>query len=284
MSESRVTSPSVTGRASGHQAVSASRDSNGQLSSRWFARPCVDPHAQFRLFCFPYAGGGASVFRRWPVSLQGLAEVCPVLLPGREARFREPAFTRVESLVAALEAASFDLLDRPFAVFGHSMGALIAYEWCRLLERQRRIRPACLIISGSRPPHASFSDAGVHGLDDDAFLERLHERYQAIPDLVRQNRELAAIVLPALRADFELLETYRHEAGDRLGCPILAFGGRRDQTVSPQELGGWSAHTDGAFEHRLLDGDHFFIRSAETELLDGIRSRLGSIRHGRADS
>lgn len=236
------------------------------------------------MFCFPYAGGGGSVFRQWPANLRGLAEVCAVLLPGREARFRERPFTRMEALVSALHAESAGLLDRPFAVFGHSMGALIAYEWCRLLQRQQRRMPACLIVSGSRPPHADFSDAGVNGLSDDAFLDRLHARYQAIPDMVRQNRELAEVVLPALRADFELLEFYRHEAADRLRCPILAFGGRQDPTVSPRELAEWSAYSEGELELSLLEGDHFFIRSAEAGLLAGVRSRLSRlVERGPAD-
>jgi surfactin synthase thioesterase subunit len=176
-----------------------------------------------RLFCLPYAGGGGSVFRQWPIRLNGTAEVCPVLLPGREARFRERPFRRMESLVTALLDGMSGHLDRPFALFGHSMGALIAFELCRALEREG-ISPACLLVSGSRPPHANFSDADLHGLPDEEFLDCLHRRYHAIPDVVRENRELAEIVLPALRADFELLAgIFVNESGTQR-CNLILLG------------------------------------------------------------
>ncbi len=243
--------------------------------SPWVACPRPNPGAKIRLFCLPYAGGGGSVFRQWPARLNGAAEVCPVLLPGREARFRERPFKRMEPLVAGLCGGLAGHLDRPFALFGHSMGALIAFELCRALEREG-FSPSCLLVSGSRPPHASFSDADVYGLPDEEFLDCLHRRYRAIPDAVRENRELAEIVLPALRADFELLETYRLDGGPGLTCPIVAFGGRSDETVSPDELAEWARHTSGAFRCHLFEGDHFFLRSAEPALLAAVESELES--------
>lgn len=216
------------------------------------------------------------MFRQWPAALNDVAEVCPVLLPGREARFRERPFTRMNALLDSLRQGVANHLDKPIAVFGHSMGALIAFEFCRAMQRDNNMAPACLIVSGSRPPHASFADADMHGLPDDEFLERLHSRYHAIPDVVRQNRELAEIVMPALRADFELLETYRLEQPSRLTCPIVALGGTADQTVRADELSRWADHTAGAFRCRLFEGDHFFIRSAEAELLDVVRSELSA--------
>lgn len=240
----------------------------------WLSCPRPNLTAPLRLLCLPYAGGGGSVFRSWPAGLDGVAEVCPVVLPGREARFRERPFTRMEPLLDSLQDGISRHLDRPFAIFGHSMGALIAFELARALQRDRGVSPVCLIVSGSRPPHASFADADVHGLPDEEFLECLHSRYHAIPDIVRQNRELAEIVMPALRADFELLETYRLKAADRVACPIVALGGTADQTVRPDELQAWSRHTEGEFRCRLFDGDHFFIRSAESDLLKLIDSEL----------
>jgi medium-chain acyl-[acyl-carrier-protein] hydrolase len=228
------------------------------------------------LFCLPYAGGGGSVFRQWVARLNRIAEVCPVLLPGREARFRERPFKRMEPLVAALREGLSAHLDRPFAVFGHSMGALIAFELCRALEREG-VSPACLLVSGSRPPHASFSDADVHGLPDDAFLDCLHRRYRAIPDAVRENRELTEIVLPALRADFELLETYRLNDAAGLTCPIVAFGGSSDETVSSDELLEWARYASSALRCHLFEGDHFFLRSAEPELLAAVEKQLESL-------
>lgn len=247
----------------------------------WLSCPRPNASAAVRLLCLPYAGGGGSVFRAWPAALAGVAEVCPVLLPGREARFRERAFNRMDSLVRSLQDGIAGQLDKPFAIFGHSLGALVAFELCRVLQSDNKVSPSCLIVSGSRQPHASFADADVHGLPDGEFLDCLHDRYHAIPDIVRQNRELADIVLPALRADFELLETYRLAETSRLTCPIVALGGTMDQTVSPAELEGWSRHTQGEFRSCLFQGDHFFIRSAETDLLKVIEDELRSAAQRR---
>jgi medium-chain acyl-[acyl-carrier-protein] hydrolase len=216
------------------------------------------------------------VFRQWPERLQGVAEVCPVLLPGREARFREPAATRMAPLVATLADALAPFLDRPFAIFGHSMGALIGFELARLLESRQGRSPVRVFISGSRSPRSSFADANVHNLPDEEFLDCLHRRYQAIPDAVRENRELAEIIMPALRADFELLETYRYVDGPGLKCPLVVYGGQSDDTVSREELEAWAGYGVGekAFRCRLFAGSHFFLRTAELELATDVRSEL----------
>ncbi len=251
-----------------------------RIQSPWVSSPRPCPDAPVRLFCLPYAGGGGAVFRQWPAGLNGIAEVCPILLPGREARFREPACTRMEPLVAALSDAILPFLDRPFALFGHSMGALIAFELTRALQNRQGRSPARLFISGSRTPRSSFADANVHSLPDEAFLDCLHDRYQAIPDAVRENRELADIVMPTLRADFELLETYRcvGGAGLKCQCPLIVYGGREDDTVSPDELQGWASYceADGAFRCRLLAGSHFFLRTAEADLIADLRGELAA--------
>lgn len=249
-------------------------------ATAWLSCPRPDPAARLRLFCLPYAGGGGSIFRQWPARLAGLAEVCPVLLPGREARFRELAYTRMAPLVAALEQGIAAYLDKPFAFFGHSMGALIAFELCRRLEKGRGVAPVCLFLSGSRPPHATWSEASVHSLPDRDFLACVHDRYHAIPDAVRDNAELAQIVLPALRADFEVLETYRCEGSDRLPCPFVVYGGSRDDTVSAAELESWSRYTAGSFRCRVLSGDHFFMRTAEAELLADLAGQLSALQPG----
>jgi medium-chain acyl-[acyl-carrier-protein] hydrolase len=245
----------------------------------WFSCPRPSPAAPVRLICLPYAGGGGAVFRQWPARLSGTAEVWPVLLPGREARFRERAYTRMDPLVNDLARALLPLLDRPFALFGHSMGALIAFGLCRVLQRQG-MSPVRLFVAGSRPPHASFEDDGVVHLPDAEFLDGLHRRYQAIPDAVRENQELAQIVLPALRADFELLATCRFEPGPVLPAPVVAYGGREDQTVSATELEAWARHTGAAFRCRYFAGGHFFLRSAESELLDDLSGELAAAGPG----
>lgn len=244
--------------------------------SCWFSPP-RQPSANLLTFCLPYAGGGASNFKNWQPRLQGLTDVCPILLPAREARFRDPPYRRMQPLVDAIVDALQPNLDRPFALFGHSMGALIAFEVARKLERMvgtRQKELVCLFVSGSRPPHATWSDAGIYTLPDADFLACLHDRYHAIPDVVRDNPELAQIVLPALRADFELLETYRCEDTSPLVCPIVAYGGARDSTVTADELGTWCRYTTAPFRSRLFPGDHFFLRTAESDLLADLAAQL----------
>ncbi len=248
--------------------------STARAGGRWVSCPRPALEAPVRLFCLPYAGGGGSVFRGWPVRLEGLAEVCPILLPGREARFSDPACTRMEPLVTALVEAVAGRLDRPVAFYGHSMGALIAFEVCRRLEQTGAAAPVCLFVSGSRPPHARWSEAAVHHLPDREFLDRLHERYRAIPDAVRDSAELASIVLPALRADFELLETYSCADSGTLACDLVAYAGRGDETVALAEVDEWGRYTAGDFRRRDFDGDHFFMRSVEAEMVADLAEEL----------
>jgi medium-chain acyl-[acyl-carrier-protein] hydrolase len=245
-------------------------------ATAWLSCPRPDPAAKVRLFCLPYAGAGGSIYRNWPARLAGVAEVRPILLPGREARFRDRPHTHMQSLAAAIAEGIGSHLDRPFALFGHSMGALIAFELACRIQRDRGLSPVCLFVSGSRPPHAVWTEAPVHSLPDREFLDCLHDRYHAIPEAVRENRELAEIVLPALRADFEILETYRCEDATRLRCPIVAYGGMQDDTVTCEELESWGRHTENAFQGRMLPGDHFFLRLAEAELLADLSRHLCS--------
>ena len=236
-------------------------------STPWLVRPRPNPAAAMRFFCLPYAGGGASVFRNWPAGLPDTIEFCPILLPGRESRFRDRPFTRMTPLIDELGRALIPWLDRPFALFGHSMGALIAFELARRIRRTAALSPVCLVVSGCRPPRATFLDPGVYALPDREFLDRLSRRYRAIPDAVRANAELLELVLPTLRADFELLAEYAYAEEDALTCPILAVGGDKDDTVSVEDVKGWAEYTRGPFTCRIVAGDHFFLKTAESELL-----------------
>lgn len=239
----------------------------------WLSFPRPSPQAPLRLLCLPYAGGGGSIFRNWPARLSTIAEVCPVLLPGREARFRDRPFTRLQPLVDALLDGIAPHLDKPFAFFGHSMGALVAFEASRQLQG-RGLAPVCLFVSGSRPPHAPWTAGSVHNLPDREFLACVHDRYHAIPDAVRHNPELAEIVLPALRADFEVLETYHCADFSPVSCPLVVYGGTHDDTVTPAELDTWRRYTAGPFRSHMLPGDHFFLRAAEPDLLADLAAQL----------
>jgi medium-chain acyl-[acyl-carrier-protein] hydrolase len=238
-------------------------------TDRWFPFLRPRPGAEVRLFCFPYAGGGASVFRDWAGRLPGHVEVCPVQLPGRETRFREPAFTRLAPLVEALAKSLPPKLDRPFAFFGHSMGALVAFELGRRLQRDHGLQPTRLFVSGCAAPQSRAPGKTIHALPTAEFREELH-RLNGTPAAILDNDELMELLLPTLRADCSLCETYTYVAGPILTFPITALGGLGDDTVSRQDLDAWGEQTTGPFRLLLLPGDHFFLNSARPLLIHAL--------------
>ena len=224
------------------------------------------PAARLRLICLPWAGGGASGYRDWPSHLPDDVEVVAVQLPGREARFAEPPVSSMEPLVARLAAGVLGQLDRPFALFGHSMGALIAFELARRLRSMGR-DPVRLLVAGSRAPHLPSRRArDRHTLPDQEFVSTVRE-LGGMPPEVLGSPDLLDLVLPALRADFALVETHTHGAGPVLHCPISAFGGVEDDDVGRDDLAAWSRHTTGPFRSHLLPGGHFFVHSSRESLL-----------------
>jgi medium-chain acyl-[acyl-carrier-protein] hydrolase len=238
-------------------------------TDRWFPFIRPRPGAEVRLFCFPYAGGGASVFRDWAGRLPGHVEVCPVQLPGRETRFREPAFTRVAPLVEALAQSLRPKLDRPFAFFGHSLGALVAFELSRRLQRDYRLQPTRLFVSACEAPQIRSPGKALHTLPPAEFREELH-RLNGTPDAILDNDELMELLLPTLWADFSVYETYTYVSGPPLTCPITVLGGLSDDTVSRQGLDAWCEQTTGPFRLLQLPGDHFFLNSAQPLLIHAL--------------
>ncbi len=243
-------------------------------SSPWILSPRDRPPCRARLFCFPHAGGGATAFREW----QGLAlagvEVCGVQPPGRENRFHEPPLTAMPALVEQANAALRPWLDVPFAFFGHSLGALLAFETARRLRRERGPLPAWLFVAGCEAP-ARFraADPPLHTLPRDRFLDELR-RLKGTPEAVLRNAELLDALLPLLRADFAVLETYRYTAEPPLACPLTAFGGLEDEQVSPDSLAAWEAEATAGFDLHLLPGDHFFPRTSRDTLLEIVNGHL----------
>lgn len=230
-----------------------------------------------RLICFPYAGGGASVFRNWAGS-EFLAdiEVCAVQLPGRETRITESPVGDVRLLVQMLCEALEPYLDRPFVFFGHSVGALVSFELARELRRIRGIEPSHLFVSGCPAPHLPGSER-ICDLHDDEFVERLF-RFNGTPSEVLSHPELMRLMLPALRADFSLRDRYLYREEPPLGCPITSFGGLSDEHVDGVMLRGWREHTRERFQLWLFQGDHFFVRSAQGPLLEILSSALSRYR------
>lgn len=247
--------------------------SEGTRSSRWLATTPIDTHARTRLFTLPYAGGGASLYRPWAALLPHDVQLAPIQLPGREQRMTERPFTRLDVLVPAIVDDIRTHLDRPFAIFGHSMGALLAFEVTRALRRVGLPQPVRLALSGHRAPQLPDRRPPMHVLRGDAFWDELR-KLDGTPEEVLQHRELMELVEPTLRADFELCETYEHRIEAPLDIPLSLFGGIDDPSVDRDELEAWREQTRGAVTLRMFPGNHHYLGSARQAIVTAIVAAL----------
>ncbi|GCE14881.1 thioesterase II family protein [Tengunoibacter tsumagoiensis] len=248
--------------------------------SPWFQFARPDSQARLRLFCFSYAGGGASVFRKWADQLPPEIELYPIQLPGRESRFGEAPFTQIAPLIQALSQAIRPYLNRPYVFFGHSMGALVSFELARDLRRQRLPLPLHLLVSARRAPHVPDRYPPIHNLPDAEFIDEI-QRLEGTPEEVLRNTDLIQLLFPVLRADFSVCETYTYTRDIPLSCPITAFGGLQDHEISEEEVAAWRKQTTGFFRLHMLEGGHFYLHS-DRELLiqlivQSLRPLLGSL-------
>ena len=239
----------------------------------WIACRKPNPQARLRLFCFPYAGTGASIFRAWSDGLPADVEVCPVQFPGRGTRLMETPFTQLSPLVQALAQALVPLLDKPFAFFGHSLGALVGFELARQLRIQSGLQPVRLFVSADRAPQTPPRDRPIHALPEGEFLVELR-RLNGIPGKVWQELDLMQFMLPVLRADFAVYETYAYSTEAPFNCPFSIFGGLQDRRVSRGELEAWRDQTSGSFSLRMFPGDHFFLNATQPLLLQVMSEEL----------
>jgi len=246
------------------------------LTDLWITTFKPSPNAPLRLFCLPYAGAGALAYRAWADEMSPEIELCAIQLPGRETRFKESPLTELGPLVSTLSAILYPYrLDRPFAFFGHSLGALIGFELARALAKHYNVVPAHLFMSARIAPHYIDPRPPFHSLPDAEFKAKLRE-LNGTPEEVLNNPELAPI-LAMLRADFAMNENYRYPGGEPLDAPITAFGGTDDPKVSKEELSGWKLHTRKQFQLRFFPGDHFFIQSARAAVVRAIAQRLTAV-------
>ncbi|CCD97018.1 Linear gramicidin dehydrogenase lgrE [Bradyrhizobium sp. ORS 375] len=216
---------------------------------------------RLRVFALPFAGGNAASFGEWSPKLPGRIAFSPVHLPGRERRIMEPAIDDAATLISQLVPAITPWLDRPYALFGHSMGAMLAYELAVALGERGLRGPELLIVSGHGAPNLPRRFPVISHLADREFLAAVME-LGGLPSALLEEPELLALVLPSLRADFRLCETYEWHARPPLACPILAIGGRSDPIAGLPELRSWQAMTSEPLACEMFDGNHFFIHHA----------------------
>jgi medium-chain acyl-[acyl-carrier-protein] hydrolase len=243
----------------------------------WFPYRQPNAAARLRLFCLPYAGGSASLFRLWSRGLPAHVEVVPVQYPGREGRIMEKVIDHVDGLVDGLLPAIRPYLDeKPFALFGHSLGALTSFVLARRLRRESLTMPAHLLVSGFRGPHLPDRNPPIYHLPEAEFVSELR-RLNGTPEAVLENKELIQLLLPTLRADFTAAETYVYTEEPPLGCPISAFGGMDDPEANQDDVAAWETHTTGRFRSAMFPGDHFFLQSSRDSLLAGISQDLHAL-------
>ena len=245
--------------------------------SAWFQTFGAVERPLARLFCFPHAGGAPAAFRLWPQSVPARVQVVGVQLPGRGSRLREAPLASVPELTARLAAELGPQLDLPYVFFGHSMGAVLALEAAHALASAGQRLPSHVFLSGRRPPHLPRTESDLHTLTDDEFLAQLGARYGGIPAEVLRERELLALLLPALRADIEALETFHVDASPPLSCALTAYGGDDDPLVTLEQLRAWRQYTRGAFRVRQFRGGHFYLQERRAEIAAEISAVLSAL-------
>ena len=219
-----------------------------------------------RIVCFPFAGGGVSVYRTLFENVTIDAEVLAVLLPGRESRFSEAFVGDFETLVENISKELEEYNDKSLIFFGHSMGAVLAFETAACLFASGNDLVSKVFVSGARAPHLRDRDEKLHALSDKELFERLYS-YGGMLSEIADNKQLVDLVLPIVRSDLSLIENYQCREGALIPCPILALSGFDDPEVSRPEVEAWEVYTSGPFSCRFYPGDHFFIKVNKEEII-----------------
>ncbi|KVE37922.1 MULTISPECIES: thioesterase II family protein [Burkholderia] len=237
--------------------------------------------ARVRLLCFAHAGAGASSFNGWPQYLRPDIHLVKAQLPGREDNNATPPFTEIEPLIAHLLPQLDPLLDRPLAIYGHSMGALVAFEITRALRRHRNVQPVALFVSGRRAPHKPLRHPFLHRLCDADLVAHLRNMGGTSADLLDKPKWRDRF-LPTMRADLQLSDIYDYRDEPRLACPLYAFLGEEDHEMYREDWESWIDQADGHFERALLPGGHIFSLPVQAllvariaEILDSLPLRVG---------
>jgi surfactin synthase thioesterase subunit len=242
---------------------------------RWFVQGLARPGRQ-RLFCFPHGGGSAAEFVRWSRNVPEV-EICGVQLPGRGTRLSEPVLTGMDELVAAVTEVM--PTGAPYSVFGHSLGALVAYEVTRALRQAGRRLPDHLIVSGFPAPSMPRTEHQIHTLPDDELINEVGRRHGGLPEEILADPELKTLMARYLRADYQILETYEWRPDDPLPVPVTVFSGRDDE-ISATALRAWQLHAADEIALRYFPGGHFYFRQQHGPVL---RALAGVVRETRMD-
>jgi surfactin synthase thioesterase subunit len=251
----------------------SARPAAAPQSNPWFPNIDASAGAKLRLFCFPYAGAGTSAFRGWVERLPEGIAVCPARLPGREARLEEAPLENMGSLIEHLAQAIAPYLDKPFALFGHSVGAAIAFELARALRRQMRPLPALIAVSAARAPQFRRNYTPAPAPSDEELIGQLRQ-LEGMSSQLLENHELLKFALPALRADTTLYRNYVYTEAPPLDCPIRAYGGLDDPNITRDHLAAWANETTRSFDLKMFPGGHFFIHSQQKEFLEALARDL----------
>jgi medium-chain acyl-[acyl-carrier-protein] hydrolase len=244
------------------------------VDNPWIVRRNVSRDATLRVFCVPYAGAGAAIFRDWHNAFPSHIEVCAIEPPGRFARQGDPVPTDMSAYADAMEAALGPFLDVPFAFFGYSLGALMAFECARRVRARRGLEPSSLIVAAHKAPQLAHRNGQLSGIPKSEFVPAIERRYGPLDPAIRSEPQVLDMVVNIMRTDLKLLEDYRYEAGQAFECPILAVGGLSDESVTQTELEGWREQTARAFRVEMLSGGHFFLRTSASALHALVRSEL----------
>ena len=243
------------------------------MTTRWFLAPEPREERRARLFCLPYAGGSAAVYRSWMSALPPEIELLSVQLPGRGWRLREAPLRDLHVAADRIADAIAEQDDLPFAVFGHSMGAWLGLEVVRRLEASGRV-PLKFFASGRQAPGLGCTQPPLSHLTEEEFILEVQRRYGGIPHEILAERDLLALLLPSLRADIAMLEMHAHRPGRPIAAPLHAIVGDADELVSAEEMAPWAEEAAGGFEVSILEGGHFYFQPDAQPLIQLLRSQL----------
>jgi len=239
----------------------------------WISRSNPRRDMSLRMFCFPYAGASAAVYQDWQRYLPAEVDLCLVHLPGRGSRLAEPCCQSVDEVMMGLMPELLPLLDRPFVLYGHSMGALLAFVAARRLRQHHALLPVQLMVSSSSAPQIPNVYPPLHTLPDREFIHAII-RLNGTPTEILENDDCMSLMLPIMRADFGICNRYEYSPEAPLACPISVFGGIADTTVAEERLEAWRQQTSSDFSLQMFPGDHFFLRSAQRIFLGEVVRKL----------